>query len=82
MNPTQGNRMVFVDVAKGLSMFFVILGHTIAPGFLWAIVYSFHMPLFFILSGFTTKYANNKSEYLQNIKKHLSILLFLHWQFV
>lgn len=50
----------WVDAAKGLGIVFVVLGHAIAdtmpnvPVFekIFQIVYSFHMPLFFFLSGF------------------------------
>lgn len=45
-------RIMWVDVAKGLGMLCVILGHSLIayPG-IAKIIYSFHMPLFFILSG-------------------------------
>ena len=50
----------WVDVAKGLGIIFVVLGHAIADttpnvpifGKIFQIIYSFHMPLFFFLSGF------------------------------
>lgn len=50
----------WVDATKGLGIVFVVLGHAIAdtmpndPIFekIFQIVYSFHMPLFFFLSGF------------------------------
>ena len=50
----------WVDAAKGLGIIFVVLGHAIADttpnvpifGKIFQIIYSFHMPLFFFLSGF------------------------------
>lgn len=50
----------WIDAAKGLGIIFVVLGHAIADttqnvqffGKLFQIIYSFHMPLFFFLSGF------------------------------
>lgn len=47
-------------MAKGLGIIFVVLGHAIADtmpnapifGKIFQIIYSFHMPLFFFLSGF------------------------------
>lgn len=45
-------RIEYIDIAKGIGMILVVIGHTINgktfPG-TW--IYSFHMPLFFILSG-------------------------------
>lgn len=42
-----------LDIAKGLGIILVVLGHII-PENIWArsIIYSFHMPLFFLISGF------------------------------
>lgn len=45
-------RIEFIDVAKGVTILSVILGHTIPAGFVRTLIYSFHMPLFFFLSGF------------------------------
>ena len=50
-------RMDWVDVAKGWGMILVILGHTAAlmGSPLHAIVYWFHMPVFFFMSGVLLK---------------------------
>lgn len=45
-------RVDYIDIAKCLGMFLVLLGHTVASDTITKnIVYSFHMPLFFLLSG-------------------------------
>ena len=53
----------WLDIAKGLGVLLVVIGH------LWynclfpivnTIIYSFHMPMFFILSGFVFKKGNSK----------------------
>lgn len=50
----------YIDVVRGLAILFVVLGHSyrqigkdIPEGFQWldSIIYSFHMPLFFFVSG-------------------------------
>jgi len=58
------NRLVWIDYAKGIGIFLVVLGHVIRglqnssiltksgwSSFLDHWIYSFHMPLFFFLSG-------------------------------
>jgi len=47
-------RLSYVDMAKGFAMLLVIIGHcTYSDKLLVGWLYSFHMPLFFALSGFT-----------------------------
>lgn len=48
----QNNRIDWIDKAKGIATLMVILGHMPIPGFLCVIIYSCHMPLFFMLSGY------------------------------
>ncbi len=43
-------RYSFIDFLKGVGIFLVVWGHTMTPRS--AYIYSFHMPLFFFLSGF------------------------------
>jgi len=44
-------RIVWVDCAKAIGMFFIVLGHTF-PTRLNPYIYSFSVPLFFFLSGY------------------------------
>lgn len=49
-----GNRIKWLDIAKGIGIVSVFLGHTLFKDEIWRIwIYSFHMPLFFFLSGIT-----------------------------
>lgn len=41
----------WVDIAKGIGIILVFLGHFNIPDTLRAEIYTFHMPLFFFLSG-------------------------------
>lgn len=47
------NRNYAIDVMKGIGIFLVVLGHLMSPRS--PFIYSFHMPLFFILGGFLFK---------------------------
>jgi fucose 4-O-acetylase-like acetyltransferase len=47
-------RIGWIDISKGIAIILVLLGHSIPSSDpTWQIVYSFHMPLFFFLAGYT-----------------------------
>lgn len=47
-------RLDWIDVAKGIAIILVIVGHTVPnPSPLRHAIFSFHMPVFFILAGYT-----------------------------
>lgn len=69
------NRIEYIDIAKGLGMILVVVGHCINgktfPG-TW--IWSFHMPLFFILSGLC--FSENKYlTFISFLKKRIKTLL-------
>jgi acyltransferase len=57
------NRNKIIDIAKGIGIILVLLGHTALPTVLLNIIYAFHMPLFFFISG----YLYNRDKYSTNI---------------
>lgn len=46
-------RLDYIDVAKGLGILLVMLGHIYTTPMLNKFIYAFHMPLFFIIAGYT-----------------------------
>ncbi len=48
-------RLDWIDVARGIGIVAVVAGHVWTRGALRDAVYSFHMPLFFLLSGYLSK---------------------------
>lgn len=48
------NRILWVDTAKALGMFFIVLGHFFPP-YISPWIYTFNVPLFFFISGFLAK---------------------------
>lgn len=50
------HRIPWVDVAKGTAIILMVLGHSSLPNTLHQWIFAFHMPLFFILSGFTSNW--------------------------
>ena len=57
MKKRENKRIDWLDTLRGLAMFFVIWGHTFPnnKGLVRKYIYSFHMPLFFLISGITYK---------------------------
>lgn len=66
-NPaTRAERLHYLDAARGFAILLVILGHiweTEQP--LPVIIYSFHVPLFFIISGILAAYNERKRRTLK-----------------
>ena len=56
---TNSNRIHFLDVAKGIGIYLVVLGHVTHSEWLWYYIWQFHMPLFFFISGllYSPKYS-------------------------
>ena len=55
MKEANKKRILWIDYAKAFAMFFVVIGHVNSGNYLTNWIYSFHMPLFFFLSGITVK---------------------------
>ncbi|MCP1092503.1 acyltransferase family protein [Bacillaceae bacterium OS4b] len=62
-------RETWVDVAKGLGIIAVVLGHAPNNGFLHHYLYWFHMPLFFALTGYLFKPLENTNNLVNWIRK-------------
>lgn len=66
-------RLDWIDCLKGLGIILVVWGHLNLPRAVEIIIYSFHMPLFFFISGYLFKNGNRSySDYVR--KKSKSIL--------
>lgn len=44
-------RIKYIDIAKGIGILLVIIGHSFPESYIQRICYCFHMPLFFFISG-------------------------------
>lgn len=83
----KNKRNNLIDIVKGIGILLVVLGHQ--NTILTQEIYSFHMPLFFFLSGIFHK---NYSSYIEFIKRKIRTLmipyfvfatsLFLFWFFI
>lgn len=52
---TPRSRIQFLDIMKGIGILLVIIGHFYAPSILSYIIWSFHLPMFVIISGLFLK---------------------------
>lgn len=69
-NINNSSRLPWLDMARGIAMLFIIIGHCDGiPQILRHVIFSFHVPLFFILSGYVYK----KKE--KSIRKDLKQLI-------
>lgn len=79
MNQHTG-RINWLDFAKGIGIILVVLGHAILPTEYAIWIFSFHMPLFFFLSGYL--FSENKFKTLNLfIKRKASTLLIPYFSF-
>lgn len=66
------NRDIQIDITKGIAISLVVVGH-IVPGMTSQVIFLFHMPLFFIFSGYFHKIDRQEIKYLK--KKSISLLI-------
>lgn len=81
-------RIEWVDILKGIAIILVVVGHmAYEPGYvaLQNGIYSFHMPLFMLLAGFTTALSMGHSASVGNFvhKRFIGIFIpYLVWSFM
>lgn len=78
LNLKVGNtqRIEWIDVAKGIAILLVIIGHTVQfESLTWNLIFSFHMPVFFVLSGYTYRPAVDKKTLFNHAKHHFHHLI-------
>lgn len=75
-------RLMWLDIAKGIACLLVIVGHTVSlESPLRHYIFSFHMPLFFILAGFTFRPKPWREIVPSSVKRLLLpyLLVFIIW---
>lgn len=68
-------RVYWVDILRGLAMFLVVYGHTSKSTEIKHIIYSFHMPLFFIISGMANVFQKEDLSFKDFLKKKIKSLI-------
>ena len=72
---TATERINWIDCIKGIGIYFVILGHIYKCNNIGMWIYSFHMPLFFILSGYLIADKLTVPCYSEYFKKKFKSLI-------
>ena len=67
------NRIVWVDMLKGVAILAVMIGHIVPYTYIGDFVYSFSIPLFIFISGYLFKRYNSFKEFLTHKFKSLLI---------
>ncbi len=67
------NRIVWVDMLKGVAILAVMIGHIVPYTYIGEFVYSFSIPLFIFISGYLFKRYNSFKEFLTHKFKSLLI---------
>lgn len=60
-------RIEYLDIAKGILMILVVLGHVFLNSPLQYFIYSFHMPAFFIISGILFNHSKTLYKSMKNV---------------
>ena len=80
-------RQRYLDVAKGIGIILVVIGHCIPDAstpegisnksfaVLFSVIYSFHMPLFFFISGYLSKILYTTADRISSLKKKFERLM-------
>jgi acyltransferase len=69
------NRDITVDIYKGIAIVLVLFGHGKLPTFLYSLIFSFHLALFFIEKGFFMPFQVEKYSFLTYFKKNVLRLI-------
>ena len=72
-------RIVEIDIAKGICILLMVIGHSGMTGYAHNFIYSFHMPFFFFISGVTTNINRSFSVFLKNKVKGLVIPFLIYY---
>ena len=85
MNITENKRDQSLDIMKGIGILLVVFAHVFHHN---GIIYQFHMPLFFILSGAAMTYSSKGYSFQKKVKTLLipyfvfSVIWFCYWAFL
>lgn len=60
-------RLQYIDIAKGIAMICIILGH-LGNANINRIVFTFHVPIFFFITGYFTNSKRDLNDFIKKSK--------------
>ena len=72
----RNNRINWIDVAKAIGILLIVLSHTLENGLFRQAIFSFHVPLFFFLSGLTYHGAKKGAWKKRFFRLYLPYIIF------
>ncbi|WP_076459669.1 acyltransferase family protein [Limosilactobacillus caccae] len=66
----KNTRIIWVDIAKAIAIILMIIGHECSKKSIIAFIFSFHMPLFFMMSGYTSSPIISWNQLLKKTKRN------------
>lgn len=70
------DRLRYIDIAKGLAMICIILGHLKNPG-INRVVFTFHVPIFYFITGFFVSDRRSTADFIKNKARTLLVPYFV-----
>lgn len=67
----KSNRLEYVDVAKGIGIICTVIGHAFTGTMTAKVIYTFHMPMFFFISGYLYHEKSTKELFVKSFKRLL-----------
>lgn len=67
MEEIKNERLEYLDICKGFGIFAITLGHIYSDNFFRTWLCSFHLPLFFIITGILIRHTNSDTRKFSNI---------------
>lgn len=67
-------RYEWIDIAKGMAIICVVIGHATVGNHIYDMIYAFHMPFFFIMAGYLlniSKWGNQLNLFIKNRARRL-----------
>lgn len=71
----QTDRSLSIDIAKGIGISLMVIGHSSAPAAIHNFIYTFHMPLFFIIAGYLMNYEKWRNKFRFFVKRRLERMI-------
>ena len=71
------SRATYIDIAKAIGIICVLIGHSFTADCIGILIYAFHMPLFFLVSGFLSKKKRSLADWMKKKKRTLLVPYFV-----